>query len=89
MELFRWGPAGVGQAAAEHGQVIADLWRWVAGDEEAFVHGWRVGLSERAWCGWRFLTFVRNNIDVVPTEFVYKSALCWSIKGMTGSYNPL
>lgn len=46
MELLRWGPAGARQAAAEQGQVIADLLRWVDGDEEAFVHGWWVELSE-------------------------------------------
>ena len=40
MELLGWGPAGVGQSAAEQGQVIADVLRWVDGDEEAFVHGW-------------------------------------------------
>lgn len=43
VELLGWGPAGARQAAAEQGQVIADLLRWVDGDEEALVHGWRVG----------------------------------------------
>ena len=39
MELFRWGPAGARQAAAEQGQMIANgLWR-VDGNEEALVHG--------------------------------------------------
>ena len=39
VKLFRWGPAGARQAAAEQGQMIANgLWR-VDGDEEALVHG--------------------------------------------------
>lgn len=52
VELLRRRPAGIGQAAAERGELFPDRFRWIDGDKKPFVHGSiRFGCGRQRWRG--------------------------------------
>ena len=66
MKLFRRGPAGIGQAATEPGQLLPDFRGRIDGDKKPFVHDLLPALSGRVrsahrfffWCAERTLQLV-------------------------------